>query len=97
MYAELLDTPDDARLVSVASAPHLRGCLDMAIAFVHKAPAKVGRFDIAATQWTQETTSLMAALGEIMAGLKADLRLRAALRGDDPDSTILGGIKLGDF
>lgn len=82
-----------ASMVAVSGAPHLRGAVDTAIAYMDKLGADhFARFDVAGGPWVHEVTDLVAALGEIMATMKADLRLRAVLSGQNPNTPALAAI-----
>lgn len=81
-----LQVPKDGRVVAVANAPHLRAAVDTAITYMDEGTGSFERFDVAASEWVPEVTNIVAVLGEIMATMKADFRLRAVLRGKDPNS-----------
>jgi hypothetical protein len=84
--------PDDARLVAIAAAPHLRAAMDTAITYLDVARTtgqRIERMDVAASPWELRTTNIVAALGELVATTKADARLRAVLAGNDPNSSEL--------
>ncbi len=78
--------PQDASLVAVSGAPHLRAGMDTAITYLDQAPGSIRRIDVATGPWEPRITNIVAALGELMATMKADLRLRAVLQGKDPNS-----------
>jgi hypothetical protein len=81
--------PDGARLVAVSAAPHLRAAMDTIITYLdeaRRASVRIERADVAAGPHETRITHLVAALGEIMATMKADFRLRAVLRGEDPNA-----------
>jgi hypothetical protein len=82
-------SPDGARLVAVSAAPHLRAAMDTIITYLdeaRRASVRIERADVAAGPHETRITHLVAALGEIMATMKADFRLRAVLRGEDPNA-----------
>lgn len=79
-----VDVPDDARLVAITKAPYFRAGMDIALVYLALRRGKIARFDIAAGAWDHASTAQITALGELMAGRKADYRLRTALRGGDP-------------
>lgn len=79
--------PEGVNIAAVAQAPHLRASMDTAIAYLNTlGPEYVRRFDVAAASWEPTITHITAMLGEIMATMKADYRLRAVLLGDDPNA-----------
>jgi hypothetical protein len=85
-----LTIPERATMAAVAQAPHLRAAIDTAIAILNGlGPGRLKRFDVAASPWEPTVTHLVAALGEIMATMKADRRLRAVLQGNSPDTAEL--------
>jgi len=80
--------PDKANVVAITAVPHFRGGMDTIIAYLKNNPGRIARADIAASK-LGPNTDLVAALGELMATMKADARLRALLRGGNPDSAEL--------
>lgn len=81
---ELLPMKNNEKIIVASSAPHVRVALDAIIRIIHLRKGKIGRADIATARWLD--TALIGALGEIPATHKADMRLRAALKGKNPDS-----------
>jgi hypothetical protein len=66
--------------------------VDSLIVVSDKVDGGIRRMNIAASPWVEGVTSQTAAFGEVMATTKADLRLRAALAGEDPNSPALKAI-----
>ncbi|HSX16785.1 MAG TPA: hypothetical protein VLH86_01650 [Patescibacteria group bacterium] len=84
--------PEDAALVAVSGAPHIRAAVDTAITYLDRAGGAIRRMDVAAGPWEPRITHLVACLGELMAGMKADYRLREVLRGGNPNKPELMSI-----
>jgi hypothetical protein len=83
--------------VMLGCAPHIRAVGDTAISFLntarHGEMPLHGRIDAAATAWPVALTKFAtAALGEVMATMKADARARAVLTGKNPNSPQLMNI-----
>ena len=84
---EVLGRPEDQSVIFGIEAPHMRAVLDDTIELL-RAPDghKVSRIDIAAHGFESVYYTALTALGEIPATYKSDLKLRALLRGEDPNS-----------
>lgn len=80
--------PYGSSLVVVSNAPHIRNGADVGIPVIHTHPGQINRFDIAAAGPVLPNTALKG-LGEVLALWKADGRLRAAARGEDPNTAAL--------
>lgn len=86
---ELIGTnrPSEAIIIGT-SVPHVRAGIDAFIRLLDLKGGTIGKMNIAAGRW-EYGNELLAALGEIPATYKADQRLRAVLRGENPDSNEL--------
>lgn len=88
--------PEKANVVAISAVPHFRAAMDTIITYLDEGrkgatEGSIARADIA-TSKMGPNTHLVAALGELMATMKADLRLRAVLRGENPNSDHLNDI-----
>lgn len=82
---ELLNLEDNSSVLVSTGLPHVRAGLDVVTRLVDDGGPSIGKASITTSPWLPDK-ELVTALGEIPATHKADLRLRAALGGLDPDS-----------
>ena len=84
--------PTGASVVGVAGGLHLRAAVDTIITYFDHAGDGIARADVATAPWVRRSTHIVAAVGELMAMTKADLRLREVLRGGNPNKPELTAI-----
>jgi len=89
--ARFIPLPDKGTFAIATSSPHIRAGVDAVISLLTVAPEKVGSSIIVTNTW-EPKKELITALGEIPATHKADLRIRAKLAGQDPNSPELASL-----
>jgi hypothetical protein len=79
--------PGDSLVIS-SNAPHVRAAIDTLIRILDQQGDIISRADIASGPW-DPSYEVLAGLGEIPATYKADMRLRAVVSGNNPDTELL--------
>ena len=80
-----LDFGDNEHLIFSVSVPHTRAAIDSLIRVLSLRRLSIASADVANGKWLP-WKELLAGLGEIPSMYKADLRLKAVLAGNDPDT-----------